>query len=79
MFAKTWIILVIVNDNSESIISGYWLDFKILDGKFTVSLEFSPAKSIGFNKLPKTKKLVAPFDRGKSLGLLFFKKSDIMS
>ena len=49
MFAKTWIILVIVNDNSESIISGYWLDFKILDGKFTVSLEFSPAKSIGFN------------------------------
>ena len=25
-------------------------------------------------KLPKTKKLVAPFDRGKSLGLLFFEK-----
>ena len=30
-------------------------------------------------KLPKTKKLVAPFDRGKSLDLLFFKKSDIMN
>ena len=25
-------------------------------------------------KLPKTKKLVAPFDREKSLGLLLFKK-----
>ena len=30
-------------------------------------------------KLPKTKKLVAPFDRGKFLGLLIFKKSDITS
>ena len=30
-------------------------------------------------KLPKTKKLVAPFDRGESLGLLLFKKSDIMT
>ena len=36
---------------------------------------------IWFNDIisEKTKKLVAPFDRGKSLGLLRLKKSDIMN
>ena len=50
----------------------------VLKNKDAMSI-FSRDSGVHINKLPKTKKLVAPFDRGKSLGLLFFKKSDIMS